>query len=311
MNILITGLHGFVGQNLVAKLSATHRIFGLARTETTMAGVEKIYTWDDFNKGALPKVDSIIHLAGKAHDTKNRSKAEEYFKVNKDLTVRLYNYFLNSSASKFVFFSTVKAIADELGTSVLTEGDEAKPKGPYGESKLEAERFIQNHPVPNKQVYVLRPCMMHGEGNKGNLNLLYKLVSKGIPWPLGAFHNSRSFASIDNVCLIVSELLSKDIPSGAYNIADDMPLSTNSLIKIICEVMGKKCRIWNVSPTAIGLFAKLGNVLHLPLNTQRLAKLTESYVVSNQKIKKALGIDQLPIDSKAGLEKTIRSFIKH
>ena len=153
--------------------------------------------------------------------------------------------------------------------------------------------------------------MMHGEGNKGNLNLLYKLVSKGIPWPLGAFSNCRSFASIDNVCLIVSELLTKDIPGGAYNIADDNPLSTNALIEIICGVMGKKCRIWNVSPALIGLFAKVGNVLHLPLNTQRLAKLTESYVVSNQKIKKALGVDRLPIDSKAGLEKTIRSFIKH
>ena len=127
----------------------------------------------------------------------------------------------------------------------------------------------------------------------------------------GAFSNSRSFASIDNVCLIVSELLNRDIPGGAYNIADDNPLSTNALIEIICGVMGKKCRIWNVSPGLIGLLAKVGNVLHLPLNTQRLAKLTESYVVSNQKIKKALGVDQLPIDSKAGLEKTIRSFIKH
>ena len=86
----------------------------------------------------------------------------------------------------------------------------------------------------------------------------------------------------------------------------------NALIEIICGVMGKKCRIWNVSPGLIGLLAKVGNVLHLPLNTQRLAKLTESYVVSNQKDKKRRWVvDRLPIDSKAGLEKTIRSFIKH
>ena len=95
MNILITGLNGFVGQNLVAKLSAKHSIFCLSLTENMVAGVEKIYTWDDFNKGALPEVDAIIHLAGKAHDTKNRSKAEEYFMVNKDLTVSLYKYLLN------------------------------------------------------------------------------------------------------------------------------------------------------------------------------------------------------------------------
>ena len=145
--------------------------------------------------------------------------------------------------------------------------------------------------------------MMHGEGNKGNLNLLYKLVAKGIPWPLGAFSNSRSFASIDNVCLIVSELLNRDIPGGAYNIADDNPLSTNALIEIICGVMGKKCRIWNVSPGLIGLLAKVGNVLHLPLNTQRLAKLTESYVVSNQKIKRRWVLTGCPSTRKRVLKK--------
>ena len=163
MNILITGLHGFVGQNLVAQLSGKHRIFGLARTAGKMAGVEKIYTWNDLDNASLPEVDAIIHLAGKAHDTKNQAKADVYFKVNRDLTINLYNYFVNSSASKFLFFSTVKAIADELGTSVLTEDDEPKPKGPYGESKLEAERYMQTHPASNKQVYILRPCMMHGE----------------------------------------------------------------------------------------------------------------------------------------------------
>ena len=308
MNILITGLHGFVGRNLVAQLRPEHRIYGLARTQVDMPGVEKIYTWDSLHNGSLPDVDAIIHLAGKAHDTKNQAKAEVYFKVNRDLTIALYDYFVKSKAQKFIFFSTVKAVADVLGTRVLTEEADAQPKGPYGESKREAEAYILEHPSPYKEVYVLRPCMMHGEGNKGNLNLLYKVVSKGVPWPLGAFSNSRSFASIDNVCLIVLDLLDKHIPSGVYNIADDTPLSTNQLIGIICGVMGKKSRIWNMSPSMIRMLARMGDVLHLPLNTQRLAKLTESYVVSNNKIKQALGIDSLPVDSKAGLEKTIKSF---
>ena len=41
--------------------------------------------------------------------------------------------------------------------------------------------------------------MIHGPGNKGNLNLLYSLVSKGLPWPLGSFENKRSYCSIDNL----------------------------------------------------------------------------------------------------------------
>ena len=300
---------------LLAKTSLVNYLrhtvfFGLSRAEGIMAGVEKNYTWDDLKRGKLPEVDAIIHLAGKAHDTKNQAKAEEYFKVNRDLTISLYDYFVQSSARKFIFFSTVKAVADEVGERVLTENEVPHPSGPYGESKLEAEQYIQKHEALNKHVYILRPCMMHGEGNKGNLNLLYKLVSKGVPWPLGTFHNNRSFASIDNVCLIVGELLNKDIPSGIYNLADDTPLSTNSLIEVMCGVMEKKSRIWNIPQSIIVPLAKLGDVLHLPLNSQRLAKLTESYVVSNEKIKGVLGISKLPIDTKEGLEKTIRSFIK-
>lgn len=60
-----------------------------------------------------------------------------------------------------------------------------------------------------KQVYILRPCMIHGPGNKGNLNLLYNVVKKGIPWPLGSFENRRSFTSIDNLCYVVEGLLVK------------------------------------------------------------------------------------------------------
>ncbi len=311
MNILITGLHGFVGRNLVARLSPDHHIYGLAQSQREIVGVDKIYTWEELNKGALPDVDAIIHLAGKAHDTKNLAKADEYFMVNRDLTINLYDHFLRSSAHKFLFFSTVKAVADEMGMRVLTEDDEAHPKGPYGESKRAAEEYLLNHHSSDKTVYILRPCMMHGEGNKGNLNLLFKIVSIGVPWPLGAFHNSRSFASIDNVCMVVSKLLKRDIPGGVYNLSDDTPLSTSTLIAIMCDVMGKKCRIWNVSRRGIQMLARLGDVLHLPLNTQRLAKLTENYVVSNEKIKGVLGIDKLPTDSKAGLEKTIRSFIQY
>ena len=54
--------------------------------------------------------------------------------------------------------------------------------------------------------------------------------------------------------------------------------------------------------------AGIGTLFHLPLNTERLRKLTENYVVSNAKIKRALGIDKMPVTAKEGLIKTIRSF---
>ena len=160
----------------------------------------------------------------------------------------------------------------------------------------------------NKQVYILRPCMIHGAGNKGNLNLLYNVVKKGIPWPLGAFENRRSFTSIDNLCYVVEGLLTKDVPGGIYHMGDDEAMSTNELITIICEVMGKKSRIWKINRGIMEGCAGIGTLFHLPLNTERLRKLTENYVVSNAKIKRALGIDKMPVTAKEGLIKTIRSF---
>ena len=150
--------------------------------------------------------------------------------------------------------------------------------------------------------------MIHGPGNKGNLNLLYSVVKKGVPWPLGAFNNQRSFTSIENLCFIIQKIINSDIPSGIYNIADDEPVSTNRLIELISEVRGSKAKIMNVNPGVIKGMSRLGDLLHLPLNSLRLQKLTENYVVSNEKIKTALGLDKLPISAEGGLIRTLKSF---
>ena len=308
MKILITGVHGFVGTNLVNALSAKNIIYGLDIISPTKEGVRFTFGWDFLdNPNEIPEVDAIIHLAGKAHDTKNQSAVDVYFKVNTDLTKRIYDYFLRSKAKKFIFFSTAKAAADRVD-GILTEDVIPSPVGPYGESKIKAEEYILSKTDNTKQVYILRPCMIHGPGNKGNLNLLYNVVKKGIPWPLGAFENKRTFTSIDNLCYIIDGLLKKDIESGVYNINDDEAVSTNELIKIICKATGKKACIWRIPKGLMEGVAKLGGILHLPLNQERLRKLTENYVSSNAKIKKALGVDRLPVSAKDGLIKTIRSF---
>lgn len=307
MKILVTGVHGFVGTNLVKALSKEHTIYGLDIVVPVRDGVKCTFKWDDLEKqNMIPDVDAIIHLAGKAHDTKNRSKAEVYFQVNTELTKKIYDYFLTSKAKKFIFFSSVKAAADRVEGDFVDENIVPSPKGPYGESKIAAERYIQGR--LDKQTYILRPCMIHGPGNKGNLNLLYGVVRKGIPWPLGAFENKRTFTSIDNLCYIIDGLLTKDVESGVYNINDDEAVSTNELIEIICSVMGKKARIWRIPCGLMEGVAKIGGWLHLPLNMERLQKLTENYVSSNAKIKKALNIERLPVKAKDGLAMTIKSF---
>jgi len=312
MKILITGINGFVGTNFTNRWSKNHTLLGLDIKQPEKEGVERTFGWDELGK--VPPVDAIVHLAGKAHDTKNRSEAQVYFDVNTGLTQKIFDYFLQSDARTFIFFSSVKAAADSVPGEVLTEDVVPAPVGPYGESKIRAEEYIirsmnQDSRARTKNIYILRPCMIHGPGNKGNLNLLYNVVSKGIPWPLGAYENRRSFCSIGNISYVVEQLIVKeDIESGIYHVGDDEPLSTNELIRLISKSVGKKAHIWKFPKGMMSAAASVGESLHLPLNKERLRKLTENYVVSNEKIKRALCIEKMPVSAQEGMRKTLDSF---
>lgn len=309
--ILITGITGFIGSNFTHRWRKDHTLYGLDIKQPYIEGVESVYSWNDLEK--VPSVDAIVHLAGKAHDTDNKSDAQSYFEVNTGLTQKVFDWFLESDATTFVFFSSVKAAADVVHADILTEDVVPAPVGAYGESKIRAEEYILSKKdecdQKGKHVYILRPCMIHGPGNKGNLNSLYSLIKKGIPWPLGAFDNKRSFCSIDNIMYVVEQLILRaDVESGIYQVCDDTPLSTNQLIETMCKAMGKKPSIWKLPKGIINSVASLGSILHLPLNKFTLQKLTENYVVSNAKIKSALGIDKLPVSAEEGITNTIQSF---
>lgn len=297
MKIVVTGASGFVGTNVSSYLSVhNHQVYPVSLRSN----------WQD----DLPKEnDAFFHLAGKVHDTQNALQPEEYFKINTELTKKVFKVFLDSRSTSFIYFSSVKAVADKV-TSVLTEEVIPNPKTPYGESKLKAEEYILSNPLPTgKRVIIFRPCMIHGPGNKGNLNLLYQVVKKGIPWPLAAFENQRSLLSIGNLLFILELFLNNpNIPGGIYNVADDESLSTNEIIRITGEAMHVKPHFWKVAPGLMRLLAKTGDTFPFPLNSERLEKLTESYVVSNQKVKAALGIKHLPLTAEDGLKKTITDF---
>jgi len=291
-SIFITGSRGFVGSYLKRFFHENYNFTEFKKSQANIKILE----------------DTVIHLAGKAHDLKNVSSDIDYYQINTELTKYIFNAFLKSTANVFIMLSSVKATADQIN-GILTEDHLSNPITPYGKSKLLAEQYILSKTIPEgKRVYILRPCMIHGPGNKGNLNLLYKIVSKGFPWPLGAFENKRSFCSIDNLCFIINELLNNEtIPSGVYNVADDEPLATNYLIRLIADSQEKNFRIWNIPQSIIKLISKTGDFLKLPLNSERLNKLTETYIVSNNKIIKAIN-KKLPLSSIEGLLKTFNSF---
>jgi len=323
--ILITGALGFVGSNILNYFSDKEKywLIALDQKKTENNKYQEFYSWHNIDSIQWNNIDIVIHLAGKAHDTKNSPAAQYYFNINVGLTQKIFQHFLKSSAIKFIFFSSVKAVADSVTGDQLNEEVLPNPKTPYGKSKLEAEKYILNEwekwkeeetasrrDNEWKKVYILRPCMIHGPGNKGNLNLLFKLQQKGLPWPLGAFENKRSFCSIDNILFVVQQFIEKNIESGIYHVADDEALSTNQLITLIAFSQSKKAKIWSIPVKSIKAIARVGDFLHLPLNSERLRKLTESYLVSNQKIKHALGINKMPVTAIDGIQKTLESFKK-
>ena len=292
--VLITGATGFVGINLTKYLASNQFI------------VEEMSI--RFGKNILiPKVNTIVHLSGKAHDLKNVSNPDEYYQSNFELTKNLFDAFLKSEAEKFIFLSSVKAAADTV-EDILTEDVVPNPQTHYGKSKLMAEEYIRSQIIPeNKSYIILRPCMIHGPHNKGNLNLLYQFVKKGLPYPLGAFDNDRSFLSIDNLCFIIKNIIDQSIQSGIYNVSDDENISSNELIKLIANSLSKPKKIIKIPTKGIYSLAKVGDFLRLPFNSDVLGKLTSNYRVSNTKIVTAIN-HSLPTSLKEGLTKTLNSF---
>jgi nucleoside-diphosphate-sugar epimerase len=295
-----TGGTGFIGKNFVRYLKDNG-------SECNVIQRKELY---DIKRIDFDSYETVIHMAGIAHDLKSHTNQSAYYKVNFELTKKLYDKFLTSKAKKFIFISSVKAAADEVD-GALTENELPKPKTDYGRTKLMAEQYILRQPLPEgKSRYILRPCMTHGQGNKGNLNLLYKLINKGLPYPLAGFDNKRSFLSVQNLCFVINEIIERDdIPSDIYHISDDQALSTAEVVSILSSSLNKRAKLWKISPKLIMLLAKMGDMLHLPLTTDRLSKLTQNYVVSNSKIKTAIK-KSFPVTALDGLRFTAESFNK-
>ena len=289
MKILITGAYGFVGTNLCRYLVGKgHECIALDIPKAKRDDVpySAFYSWDDLGNIDFAGIDAVVHLAGKAHDLKKVSDPKSYFDINVGLTERIFNA-CNGKVPRFVYFSSSKA---------------ADADTPYGKSKLAAEQFLDGRAI------VLRPAMIHGPGNKGNLNLLWGVARRGFPWPLAAFENKRSFTSIGNICAAVEALCERG-KNGIYPIADDEMLSTNRLIELMSETCGHKPHLWRLPKGFMRFAAKIGDILHLPLNTERLGKLTEDSFVDNAALKRLLGWSQMPIRAEDGMRETLKSFL--
>ena len=307
--ILITGVTGFIGSNIVRHFSGRDNVVlvghsrdaAKARAQFKQSPVEIIELYSATTFDEL-KIDTIIHLAGIAHDLSGEYQTEDYYRVNCEHTKFIFDEFTKSTAKKFIYFSSIKAAVD---TSSLPADESVMsvPVTDYGKSKRKAEEYIQSSDLAgSKKAFIVRPCMIHGQGNKGNLNLLYRYAKKGLPYPFGAFENQRSFLSIDNLNFIIQSFITNDdIPSGIFHLADDGFLSTKELYKLISEELGKTPRVLSLPAGMVKLLFSLAG------KSAMLDKLTENMMVSNAKMSQYTS-QPLPLGMRDGLRKTIRSF---
>lgn len=292
MIIDITGFSGFIGKNILE--SKFSKEFNFNKIDLRSKNQIKI-------KGLC-----LIHLAGIAHDTSNKYSHEDYLKINYRLTKIVFDKFLKSKSKIFIFFSSSKAVRDSYN-GIIYENTKKKPTTSYGISKLKAEKYIikKIKNINSKKVYILRPAMIHGKHNKGNLNLLLEYIKKGYPWLFGSYINKRSYLSIDNLLFIINELISKKIPSGVYNVSDNDTISTNEIIELIKLETKSNNLVIKIPKVLINFIFKIFTILNFRFNNNMLNKITGNFVVSNSKIMKNIN-KKLPLDVKSGIKKTIK-----
>lgn len=286
--ILLTGASGFVGGHLIAALRDSYDLHAISQSSRGIEGIEQVYTWEKISVISGP-FDAVIHMAGLAHDTQNKREEADYFAVNVGLTEKLLERLNKWNTNTFVYLSSVKAVVDSTSSNVLTEESTSIAQNVYGRSKLEAEQLILASNEVQSMV-VLRPVLIYGKGQKGNLNTLHKLIDKGVWFPFKNWVNSRSVLSINNLTSAVQSILKSSIPIGVYFISDDKPVSTVGLLRLIGKGIGK-----NVSFIGIpnGIIRMMIAVLPKKLK-QFTDKILGSLEVDNSKLKSALNIKEMP-----------------
>jgi nucleoside-diphosphate-sugar epimerase len=269
--ILVTGATGFIGKHLCAALAAegnevvalTRRTDAVAPRGGKVAIIEDLLDRTSL-RSALTGATAVVHLAARVH-----AKAEgiadpgsECHRINVDGTVALLEEGVAAGVKTFVYISSVKAVA---GTSsrMLTAQTLPEPVDAYGASKLEAERRVRAIAMKEDiAAPILRLPAVYGPGMKANLARLFWAVDKGIPLPLGAVSNRRSFVYVGNVVAAIQTLLAS--PAAAHQtfyISDGEDLSTPELIQRIGRALQKRPRLFPVPDVAFAAAGQLGGLL--------------------------------------------------
>jgi len=320
--VLITGASGFIGHHLSKYLiSKGFYIIGTYNRRKPKIIHNKflpLYIGDAKSKKSwdpiVSSVDFIIHLIGKAHvfDKKNRAFLKEFREVNVEITRALATSCLKTKRlKKIIYVSSVSAIASS-STLPLKDDTVCRPDTEYGLTKYEAEKVIEEVLGDSKAWCILRPPLIYGPGDPGNLSRLINLIKKSVPLPFKNVENKRSFLFVGNFNETMYRLLIReDVSFKQYLISDNEIISTPELIKLISKILNKRVYLfhfpesWLLRLGQIGDYLKFLLKIDIGFNSYAVERLIGSLVIDNSRIKKELNFD-LPFSLYEGLKETLK-----
>lgn len=265
MNVLVTGINGFVGKSLIgALLEHQYQVVAAVRNQGKLVANVKQFAVGDIDANtnyatSLGCVDTVVHLAARVHIMNDHAldPLAEFRKVNVDGTLNLARQAAKAGVRRFIFISSVKvngeitsspnpSPANGRGVSIaFSEVDIPNPQDAYGMSKLEAEQgLLKIAQETGMEVVIIRPPLIYGPGVKANFASLLSVVKKGLPLPLGSIHNKRSFVYVDNLVSFIMRCI--DHPAAVnqvFLVSDGQDLSTTELLKECASAMGVKSRL--------------------------------------------------------------------
>lgn len=235
MSVLLTGGSGFIGKNLLVEL-------GNRKTKVTLIGREhykKHKTFIcDFLKDKIPEIafdniETVIHLAGRAHDTKKKILSDLYFKLNTETVIDLAKISITKKVKNFIFISSVKA---------------ENPSDIYGVSKKKAEdELIKLSKNSNMKIIIIRPALVYGRQVKGNLKSMIRGIDTGWFPPLPETKNKKSMIHVDDLVSAILFLNGKNnLKGNLFTVTDGKFYSSAEIYNILCTVLGKKIPKWRV-----------------------------------------------------------------
>ncbi len=297
--VMVTGASGFIGRRLCSRLQEKgFKVRALMRNAASGPWDETVVA--DISTGPLPpkamtEVSTVYHLAGKAHAlAESPAEEESYRLINVEGTRRVYTAALAAGVGRFVFFSSIKAMG-EGGDTPLDENCPLPPKTPYGRSKLAAEKLVLTTPGI-AHVTVLRPTMVYGPGNPGNLGKMISAVNHGFFPPFPKIHNRRSMVHVDD--LVESAILAATHPEArgeTFIITDGNAYSTRQIYEWINMALGKNVPAWSVPLVVLKALGMIGDIIgtvrgeRFIFDSDALEKLAGSAVYDSNKIVKELG----------------------